>query len=204
MKLPNTIPRGVTTIDDLRERCRLDPVTHCWHWLGSTSRGRPVIYTFDHARGQKRPMAATLATWNIAHERAPLPGYLICRACPHASCANPVHMREVRGRAGMGVVTHRVGYLRGLHVESRRANVAQARAANGQRPDLTPAEVLQIRAALAEGATRQAVADRFGYSLCVVADIKRGRSYAWVGQGCETMVAAKVASATVATFRRAA
>ena len=201
MRLPTTIPRGVVTIDDLRERCRVDPVTHCWHWLGATSSGRPVIWTFDHARGEKRPMAATLAAWNIAHGRAPLPGYLICRACPHRACANPVHMREVRGRAAMGAVVHRVGYLRG-QTESRLRNAAMARAAAGKR-DLTAQEVRQIRAEIAAGGTQQAIADRVGVPIHVVSDINRGRSYGWVDQGCGPKVAAKVAGATNATFRRA-
>lgn len=179
MRLPNTIPRGIYSIKDLRERSRVDPATHCWHWLGATSCGRPVIYTFDHARGEKRPMAATLAAWNIAHQRAPLPGYLVCRACPHPSCANPVHMREVRGRAAMGAVVHRVGYLRG-QTESRLRNAARARAAAGQRADLTAEEVRQIRAEIAAGGTRQAIADRLGVPMHVVGDIKRGRTYGWV------------------------
>lgn len=179
MRLPNTIPRGVATVDDIRERSRIDPATHCWHWLGATSRGKPVMYTLDPDRIEKRVMHGTRAVWCIAHGRSPLPGYLVVRSCNVLDCVAPAHMLEVRGRGGVTQRLARAGLLRGRNVEQKRAAAAKGRALKGV-TDLQPEQVRQIRALLAAGAVQAEVARGMGLARGVVNRIALGQSYTHV------------------------
>lgn len=172
--------RGVSTIADLRARSRVDPVTHCWHWLGAVANGgEPRIHTLDYARVEKRIMSGPLAAWNIAHGEAPPPwARFVFRACGTRDCVNPVHLRLARDRAEIGEHQRRAGSRKGTSIEARRANIALALAARG----ITPTAPDVVRAIRAEGAdtTTSALAERLGLSVQTVSRIRRGDTRAGV------------------------
>ncbi|RTL08961.1 MAG: hypothetical protein EKK62_04795 [Acidimicrobiia bacterium] len=191
MRLPTAIPRSINTVDDVRARCRIDPVTHCWHWLGATSRGKPVMYTLDPGRVDKRVMPGRRAVWCIAHGSAPSPGYLVVASCGVSDCVAPAHLIEVRGRAGVTQRLARAGRLRGIAVAQKRAAAATARARKGV-VDLQPDQVRQIRALLAAGASQAEVGRGMGLSRGVINRIALGLSYRHVPQGSAPMVSGMV------------
>ena len=167
----------ITSIDKLRERCDVDPATHCWIWQGAVNaRSKtPVLYAFDHARADKRAMSGPLAAWNIAHAAAPLPGSLVFRCCGSTLCLNPAHLREARSRAEIGLHQRRAGYRKGTSVEARRENVRLAWAAQGI--VVTPPEAVRAIRSAPSSVTGRALAERFGISPQAVSRIRRGLSH---------------------------
>lgn len=167
---------GIATVDDVRARCVIDERTRCWVWQGAMrSRDgaqQPAMWAFDHARGEKRTMTGPQAVWNIAHGRAPLPGYVVHRACCNPLCLNPVHLREAKSLAEVGRHRQRAGVDKGRHVESKRANIAKAHAAAGvvQTPDPI---VIAIRQA-PPTVTGRALSKMHGISEQTVSRIRRG------------------------------
>lgn len=178
MRLDKSIRRGVATIADIRERCIVDPVTHCWHWQGgmSSENRLPAIFAFCHERGEKRVMPGTKAVWNIAHGRAPLAGWLVMRGgnCSR-DCLNPVHLREVKSRGEVARNLSWAGKLKGVAVAQKRAAAAKARAAKGAK-DQAPETVAAIRALLGT-MSQVAIAAQTGVSKGVVNRIAIGRTY---------------------------
>lgn len=167
----------ITDIAELKARCRVDPATHCWHWLGAAT-GRvqqPAIWAFDHARCEKRTMSGMLAAWNIAHGEAPTPGYFVFRACCNPACLNPVHLKLAKTRAEIGLHQRRAGSRRGKSVEARRQNIRLAWAAQGVTP--TPDEIVLAIRAEPKTTTGLELAKRFGLSHTTVSRIRRGDSH---------------------------
>lgn len=166
----------IGTLEALRCRCDVDRDTRCWNWLGATSSdGRPRVYGFDHARGEKRSMTGSLAVWNLAFGRAPLPGWLVLRGCGGALCLNPVHLREIRNRAEMGDYIRRAGFRKGTAVAARRANQRIASLASGKVPT-APEIVRAIRAAPAS-VTAVELARTHGIAHQTASRIRRGDSH---------------------------
>lgn len=167
---------GIATVDDVRARCVIDERTRCWIWQGAIRvNGRtrqPAMWAFDHARGEKRTMTGTMAVWNIAHGRAPLPGYVVHRACCNSLCLNPVHLREARTLADVGRHRSRAGVDRGRNIEQKRASLVKARAVCGivQTPEPI---VIAIRQA-PQTVTGRALSKIHGISETTVSRIRRG------------------------------
>jgi hypothetical protein len=179
--------RGITTVSDIKARCKVDPATHCWLWHGgfSSTNGikSPAIYAFDHAAGCKRVMTGTRGAWNVAHGAAPLPGFLVFRACCNPLCLNPAHLREARSKANICRHIARAGVLKGTHVEARRANGAKGLAAMGI--VVTPPDVvLAVRRAPASE-TNRAIARRLGLSESVVSGIRLGKRHRHVTEASQ-------------------
>jgi hypothetical protein len=170
-------PRGMLTVQQLKARCIVDPATHCWLWQGACSvvDGTPRLYTFDHARGEKRTISGPLGAWNIAHQAAPLPGYYVFRACGHRLCLNPAHLREMRDQAQIGRHIAASGRRKGIRSEACRAAAAKGRAARGI-VDTPPEVVRAIRAAPAD-VTGRALAKLHGLNPSTVSSIRRGLSH---------------------------
>lgn len=170
---------GLATVDDVRARCVINPATHCWEWQGArqfrtdASKGQPVMHAFDHARGEKRTMSGPAAVWNIAHGRAPLPGYKVFRACCSTTCVNPAHLREVKTQAEIGLHQRRAGVLKGRPMtEAGRAVLRKAHEAAGILY-VADEKVAAIRSAPAEVTGRE-LAQRLGISEQTVSRIRRG------------------------------
>lgn len=171
---------GIATVDDLRARCVTNRATHCWEWQGArqcrgpnAEKGMPVMHAFDHARGEKRTMSGPKAVWNIAHGRAPLPGYRVFRACGCTTCVNPAHMREAKNQAEIGLHLRRSGALKGREMSAAaRAVLRKSHEAAGivYIPD---EKVEAIRSASPEITGRE-LSRRLGVSEQAVSRIRRG------------------------------
>jgi hypothetical protein len=167
--------RGVLTIQDLRDRSRVD-LGGCWHWLGAkSSEGSPRIYTLDYERKEKRSMSGAKAVWNIAQGMAPTPGFLAFRRCCTTDCVNPVHVALARNKAEIGLHTARAGVRKGTQMEQRRANISKAHAANGC--VLTPIEIVRAIRAADKSVTGVALAAQYGISDRTVSRIRRHESH---------------------------
>lgn len=173
---------GIATVADVRARCSINPVSGCWNWLGGTRKGadhatyrQPAMWAFCHDHGEKRTMTGPRAMWNIAHGKAPLPGYVVFRACGNAMCLNPVHLREAKNMAEVGLHTRRSGRLVGTQIEARRANVLKAQDAAGV--VRTPDEVVEAIKAAGRSVTGRALAAQYGVSENTVSRIRLGRRH---------------------------
>lgn len=166
----------IGTVEDLRARCNVDRVTGCWIWTGANSSdGRPRLHTFDHDRGDKRTMSGPKAAWNIAHQRAPLPGWIVARRCGHPLCLCPVHLAEFADKAALGEHIRRAGWRVGTHVEQRRQSQRKACAAAGLTP--TPEHVVRAIRAADKSVTSLSLAALHGIAHQTVSRIRRMDSH---------------------------
>lgn len=167
--------RGINTIDDLRARSTVDPVTHCWHFQGALRDGHPRIWTADLDAMTKTVLAGPRAVWYIAHG-TPLGSLVAYMGCMTADCVCPVHVR--RGtRQQLNAAMSRAGLL-AASTPAKAAAAARARAAAGHR-DTPAAVVLAVRAARAADATAgaQRIGHALGISKSVAARILRGETF---------------------------
>ena len=89
---------GVTCLEEIRQRCRIDDITGCWNWGGGMSDGgytrTPVAHIGEGilpAEHWARAMPAYRAAWLLAGK--PLKkGQVVYRAvCCNTDCINPKH-----------------------------------------------------------------------------------------------------------------
>jgi hypothetical protein len=167
---------GFLTIADVRQNCRIDPASHCWHWLGAKSTdGTPRVWTVDHERIEKRTMSGPKGLWNIAHGEAPRRGWLVYRSCVCADCMNPAHLAQAASKRDIFTHIARSGRWKGTCMEQRRANARLAQQASGAIPTAASI-VLAIRAAGLQ-VTNQALATAHGISHTTVSRIRLGKSH---------------------------
>jgi hypothetical protein len=119
---------GITTVEDLRERCVVDDLTGCWHWRGAAGtdrRGRPTqrLWVYDSVRGRFRTMSGPMAVVELKGERTTETeqGW---RTCTTADCMCPQHIMGGT-RKQWGEWTRASGRLKGLasKTAANRANV---------------------------------------------------------------------------------
>lgn len=160
----------------LRSRCKVDHATGCWEWLGATSSdGVPRLHTFDHKRGEKRTMSGPKAAWNVAHQRAPLDGWIVGRRCGNRLCMCPVHLAEFRSQAALGEHIRRAGWRVGTHVEQRRASQRLAALASGKAP--TPEHVVRAIRCAPMSIPASELARLYGIAHQTASRIRRGQSH---------------------------
>jgi len=172
--MADKLKRGIATVEDLRARAVLDPVTLCWHFQGSTVQGHPRIWTLDLDAMEKRVLSGPRAVWFIAHG-TPLHGLVAYMGCWTADCVCPVHVR--RGtRAQMNAAVARAGLLPDrTGNEVIVAAAARAREAAGHVD--TPVEVVRAVRQAAGTASGRELARRFGLSETVAQRILRGQNF---------------------------
>lgn len=170
--------RGVTTIDHLRARSVIDPVTLCWHWQGAKIKGQPRIWTLDIDRVEKTVLNGARAVWFIAHG-TPLGHLQAWMGCGTPDCVCPVHVRRGTRSEWTRFMTS-TGRMQRLPTPGRLAAAAKGRAAAGH-VDTPPELVLAIRAAHAAGeASALALVERTGMGRSVIYRMLRGETYRWL------------------------
>lgn len=164
--------RGVNTIDDLRERSSLDPVTHCWHWKLAKVKGHPRIWTADLDAMDKRVLSGPRAVWYIAHGST-LGDQVAYMGCWVKDCVCPAHVR--RGtRLQVNALAVAAGCNNG-HSAVRSISAAKARAAAGH-VDTPPELVLALRKALGTVPVYR-LAEQLGLKRSAAYRIARGLNY---------------------------
>ena len=175
--------RGIRSMDDLRARCDVDPVSRCWIWRGCVDEtGYPRIHAFDPAAGEKRSMAGARAAWCIAHGEAPLPGYYVYRSCGNRRCLNPVHLRQVRDRAEAGKLIKARGSMKGTRSYEDTIRAARKGWAT-QGIVVTPPEIVRAIRAAPRDVTGVALSRMHGISEQRVSAIRTGKSHRWIDGG---------------------
>lgn len=173
--------RGITTIDHLRARSIIDPVTRCWHWQGAKIKGQPRIWTLDIDRVEKTVLNGARAVWFISHG-TPLGHLQAWMGCGTADCVCPVHVRRGTRSEWTRFMTS-TGRMQRAATPGRVAAAAKGRALAGH-VDTPPELVLAIRAAHAAGeASALELVERTGIGRSVVYRILRGETYRWLLPG---------------------
>lgn len=164
---------GVRTLEDLRDRCRIDDITGCWIWslCCAMPRGCPTPLTHLRAGlvGNDRDanIPAARAAWLLAGNKLK-PGQLVWRhACKAGLCINPEHCRA--------------GTRREMHAaiaDSGRNKGSPIRAvinAKNRLPMMIPAEtVRRAEAMFAVGDLQKTVREALGMSQLTAASIRKG------------------------------
>lgn len=155
---------GIRTLEDIRRRCYVDPVSGCWLWRLHVSRGRSCcVWSSD---GVVHKGTAQRAAWVLAG--LPLkPGWVVSRRrslCESHECCNPEHHRAgPRGR----VLPPRTAEQRMLH------RIAVTRE-NRSRSKLSMEAAMQIRQS---ETTLAAESARWGVSPSTISQIRRGETW---------------------------
>jgi len=175
----NVLRRGISTVADIKARSVVDPITHCWHWMGGFGKGTngepyPMMHALDHDRIEKRTMTATLAVWNIAHNEGAR-GRIIYRSCCCNDCVNPAHMRAGLTKKESYRAVVRAGKLVGRHKNSDMSNVYSSMKERGVKL-VDEKTVLAIRL-LGPEVTGRYISQSFGIPESVVSRIRRGETY---------------------------
>lgn len=164
-----------STIEAIKARCTVNPVTHCWEWRGATTHGQPRVWAFDASAGEKRSITGACAVWQIAFGRKPRPGEIVYRACGCILCLNPAHLRA-GPKSAMGENIRLSGRWAGLPCSPARLRALDlARKARGT----TPTDrniVIAIRQAPST-VTTTALALQHGISVQTASRIRTGRSH---------------------------
>ncbi len=170
--------RHILRIVDLHANSNHVPGDTCWHWAGAKNQaGEPRIYTFDHARGEKRSMSVAMAVYNIANQAAP--GDLIAyRRCGVKDCVNPEHLKAALTRSDM----LRDVFARGAdkrRSKPRAPSEAQRAAIErGMGIALTPLPT--VMSILRSSGTGRSIAAAHGVSESVVSKIRKRRSHKYL------------------------
>lgn len=138
--------------------------TACWPWTAGTNIGG---YGVTKLHGHL--INASRAAW-IIENGAIEPGLYVLHHCDRRICVNPRHLYVGSQRRNVADMDQRGRRARGYRVSRRGEDHQAAR--------LTDETVAGIRAAVADGATRRAVAREFGVSHTYVGMLIRGEKRA--------------------------
>lgn len=89
--------RGVTSLECIRERCRIDDETGCWNWAWAKSKSTtptPVAHIAAGVLGFDRYVLipAYRAAWLFVGNKIP-EGHVVYRRCCNTECCNPEHLK---------------------------------------------------------------------------------------------------------------
>lgn len=159
--MENTLRRPTRTPMPVEPRfwkyTKVGEVDECWEWIGHRDEKGYGCLRVGGRRGRihkaHRISAAIHLGLDLANSST-----LVCHKCDNPSCVNPAHL------------------FLGTWADNTRDAAQKGRMAHGSRhhnSKLTEADVLDIRAALASGASQSAVGRRFGVTQCTVSAIAR-------------------------------
>lgn len=169
------VRRGITSIADIKARCKVDLATRCWNWQAAMSGGQIKMHVFDHRVGEKRTLSGPTAIWNVAHDEAPPRWSVVRMTCFNSQCANPAHVRAFQSIKAWGRSVEATGRWKGNNQTTRRENLRAAWKASGIK--ITPPEVVQAVREAPPTETGIAIAARLGLTKSIVSRIRRGDSF---------------------------
>lgn len=93
MPKPGSNIGGIRTLEDLRQRCWIDPATDCWHLR--TARGRKpssqrALKVWFHPNGES--MHARRLALILSEGKEVVPGHVVTAKCDSFDCINPGHL----------------------------------------------------------------------------------------------------------------
>jgi hypothetical protein len=172
---PRTGP-GCYTIDDIRQRCRVDDLTGCWSWSMAISDGKDhlssrtprVSLPAGVMSGGTRTMSVGRVSWLMAGRKL-RQGHVVWRTCCNDTCVAPAHlMSGTKGQEGAWMSAN--GHRRGDPLRAainRRTNAAT---------QAVPADVVrQIERRLSAGELQKHVSADMGIHKATISKIARGK-----------------------------
>lgn len=163
-----------TTLNDIRDRCRL--VDGHWLWAGALSDGWPRIAAPEYTRhnGRKISQHGRRAVWHVIHQK-PIPaGWRVFGTCKERTCVNPDHL-VCEPTAERGRKVAKSGKWKG---DLRR--IAAVRATARKRSHLTPELIEYIRMSPKTG---KALCEELGLGRTVVSKVRSGKTTAYTPVG---------------------
>lgn len=130
------------------------PRGDCWAWTGYKRDGY----------GQWRGNGAHRHSYELIHGSIPT-GMVVMHSCDIRDCVNPAHL-------SVGTITENVADC----VSKQR----QARGESKASSKLSPQEIVEIRALLAEGRSRRSIAPGFDVSKTTISEIATRKLWGWV------------------------
>lgn len=179
---------GVRTIDDLRDRCRVDEASGCWHWAGAVNGdGQPSLWL---PVARKRMTLGRAIGW-LKTGAEPAAGAVWFCTCSTKHCANPKHRRKGTKSDAMLAAGLTKSPL-------TRARMAEARRKRGK---LTPEAVEDIRTSVDP---LRVAAERHGVSKSMAWRIRIGHRWQHVAEAPGASVFSFAAAVNAQYVRKAA
>lgn len=156
------------TLDQLRERCVVDPVDGgCWHWRGHMAKGsKPTLYICRRPDGGRTVRPARQVAWELFQRKRWPAGMAATCGCGVVDCINPRHVVPLTGDAYRRKAS--AGKPRPASVVAKLRSLARTR-----RAKLTAQAVSQIRARLRAGELQVTLAREHGVSVQAISQINR-------------------------------
>jgi len=182
---------GVYTLDDVKDRCKVDDLTGCWIWGMSSAGGenprvhvpKNVIIGFERGGA----LSAARVTWLMSNKRGIPIDFVVWRKCDTPGCINPAH-RIAGSRAQMCMWYGEQGAWRGDPLRSvinRKNTLSQA---------LTQEAVRCAEGLIAEGRSSAEIAAEMRVHVSTISRIRSGQHMhqrAIIGSSVFSMVAAR-------------
>jgi hypothetical protein len=163
---------GIQTINDIKDRCRVDEETGCWIWTGAFSdRRTPTVSIPPGVLREKRyTMSAIRAAFLLAGRRL-IGTQVVYRvpSCPTPHCCNPNHHK-----AGTTAEANRAAAERGAYDTVQRTVWLQK---IRLRQAIPIEKVRAIEEHIAAGNTAKSASDTFGVCVDTCREIRRGRHF---------------------------
>jgi hypothetical protein len=163
---------GVTTVDGIRDRCRIDDETGCWNWAWGRSdhanSATPSIHIGKGVLGNERrkQMSAHSAAWLLSGKKL-AKGHVVYRACCNIDCCNPAHLKA-GPRSDMYAHYSASGKNKGQH----HRKIANAK--NRQKMMAPRERVLMVEQLLAAGTKIIHIKEKMGMCTLTIRDIRDG------------------------------
>lgn len=101
---------GIRALKDMRDRCRINDETGCWHWGLSVCQGSATVHYVDPHSGRAFRTRGRRAAWALAN--GPIPaGQYAYATCQTPECVNPAHV-AVGTRQQHGEFLRQMGWQR--------------------------------------------------------------------------------------------
>lgn len=166
---------GVTNLERLKLRCRIDPISDCWEWSMSVyeSSGLPIVharYPWDADRKKKTTGKRAAVSFKLG--KALPNGWFVWGTCGNALCCNPDHAEYGDADAyGQAMKDHGWHKNTPAHIRANREMMKKKR-------KLTDEQAAEIRASDLPYAK---LSEIYGLATSGIGAIKRGQRYVQTG-----------------------
>lgn len=165
---------GIRTVEDLRQRCRVDDQTGCWHWGLAIVQGMPSVHFLTPDTAKRVKMRGRRAALYLQRGKDLPRGHVaFAQLCCHADdCVNPGHSRS-GNRMAHGEWMRKTGAISGLASKA----AASLKGWDGRRK-LTPEQVMEIRSS---PESNRAIGKRLGVSEFCIWSVRAWKTHKNVG-----------------------
>jgi hypothetical protein len=158
---------GIRSVEDLRQRCRIDGDTGCWHWSLAVVQGHPKVHLkLNGKRSAHRGRKASL----LLAGKTITPGHVVfaARNCLSDDCVNPEHARS----------STRANHGQYMKFSGKAKSPAKSAAAVAMaRKHLAKLDWGKVREIRASSLTTYQLAEKYGVSQYCIWAVTSGKSW---------------------------